>query len=101
MVAGSLANFGFAILISLIAAALALTVGDLSTKALSLTIGVLFLLPLAAVTRLTKPLLLIAWIFSLTYFRVVYPIDSLAGFQGFYVTAADGVFLLLLAFWFY
>jgi O-antigen ligase len=85
----------------LIAATLAVEARNLPGKPLLLMIGVLSMVPLAAVTRLTKPLLLATWIFSLTYFRVEFPIPSMAGFQGFYVTAADGVFLLVLAFWIY
>ena len=98
---GRFAGFGLAILIGLFAAALAIAVRDLPGKPLLLVTAVLCVIPLAAITRLTRPLLLSAWIFSLTYFRVSFPIDSMAGFQGFYVTAADGVFLLVIAFWFY
>jgi O-antigen ligase len=98
---GRPAIVGLALLVGLMAAGLAVQARDLPAKPLLLMTGVLSLLPLAAVTRVTKPLLLTAWIFSLTYFRVTFPIDSMAGFQGFYVTVADGVFLLVLAFWFY
>jgi len=90
-----------AILLGIVAAVLAVHLSTLTTKQILLGILIAGLVPLAAVTRQPKAILLAAWILSLTYFRVSFPIDSMAGFQGFYVTAADGVFLLVLGFWVY
>lgn len=98
---GGWAALLLAIVVGLVVAAMAIKAKDLPGKALLMVIAVLAMVPLAAITRQTKGLLLATWIFSLTYFRVSFPIDSMAGFQGLYVTAGDGVFLLVLAFWFY
>ena len=85
-----------AVLLGFIAAAAAVLLSGLTMKPLLLSLFVAGIIPLAAVTRQPKALLLCAWIMSLTYFRVSFPIPSMAGFQGFYVTVADATFLLLL-----
>jgi O-antigen ligase len=90
-----------AVLVGTIAAALAVELNNLTWKGILLGLLVAAVVPLAALTRLPKTILLMAWVLSLTYFRVSFPIPSMGGFQGFYVTIADAVFLLVLGYWFY
>ena len=90
-----------AALVGGIAAMLAVRMSALSLKQILLGIFVAAIVPIAAITKQTRTVLLMAWILSLTYFRVSFPIRSMAGFQGFYVTIADAVFLLLLGYWLY
>lgn len=96
---GRVLTLAAAACVGLLAAAVAVPLGNLPLKPLALVLFILGVAPLAAFTRQPKPMLLIAWILAQTYFRVIFPIESLAGFQGFYVTFADFVFVLLLGYW--
>lgn len=86
--------------VGLVAAAGAVGISGFGYKQLLVVLAAVAVIPLAAVTRQARAIVLCAWILSLTYFRVSFPIPSMAGFQGFYVTVADGVFLLALVLWF-
>lgn len=90
-----------AIVLGFSMAAMAVALANLAMKPLLLTLFVLAIVPLAAVTRQAKAIVLIAWILSIAYYRVIFPIESMAGFQGFYVNISDGVFLIAMTLWFY
>lgn len=92
-------RFLIACLLGIAAAAVAVALSDLALKPLLLSLAGGAIIPLAIITRRARAIFILAWVLSLTYFRVIFPIESMAGFQGFYVNIADGVFFGAMLWW--
>ncbi len=95
------ARFAVIATASAAAAVIAAGLSNLPLKGLLIAVAAVSLVPLGAITREAKLALIVTWILSLGYFRVIFPIPSMAGFQGFYVNIHDAVFLGAMLYWFF
>ncbi|MDQ6699377.1 MAG: O-antigen ligase family protein, partial [Acidobacteriota bacterium] len=86
-------------LMGMLAIAASIGMADLNFKETILVLAAIGTIPLMALTQHAKAVALVGWILSVTYFRAFYPIDSFAGFQGFFTTASDAFLLALALIW--